>query len=237
MLILVSASILAGCAASPEPKVGFCTLVQEVAEYRSKRVRVEGVYVPNVPHRGYMKDAGSPGKLLPAAFPDGRGLETFFGDAYSGGGITTRMKVDVTVLVNERNGGVVLEMIQVHEYSDVSISRPPETAMRLVSLAGPISELPVVVRDGCVSSDPHGMSLVDCSQHDRSMPIFLVDDLTAVDGGALHLKSKIAFSETRQFLPVVLCGCLTVATTGDRWIDVEAYRVGSERVPMDSACD
>lgn len=112
-----------------------------------------------------------------------------------------------------------------------------ETAASLSSLPGPISDFPVIVRDGCIASDPHGMSLVACSQYDLNASIFLDDELAAVDGGALYTKSRIAFSQTRQYLPVVLCGRLTIGGSGDRWVVVESYRIDGERVPADSVCD
>src|SRR5690606_27151948 len=85
-----------------------------------------------------------------------------------------------------------------------------ETTTGLSSLHGPISDFPVIVRDGCIASDPHGMSLVACSRHELSVPMFLDDELAAVDGGALYVRSRRTFSQTRQYLPVVLCGRVTI---------------------------
>lgn len=92
-------------------------------------VRIRAVFVPNSPHRPYFTDPDCPSVVVRAAFPDRSRLEDFFDAAYSGGGIANRLEVDVTVSGNSHSYGagqaLVLRIEQVHEFTDVSVIRPP----------------------------------------------------------------------------------------------------------------
>ena len=96
-----------------------------------ERVRIRAVFVPDARHGAYFTDPECPGVVVPVAFPDRSKQEDFFDAAFSGGGATTKLKVDATVIVEfVVEGGVqnvILRIERVHKFTDVSVIRPPKS--------------------------------------------------------------------------------------------------------------
>ena len=97
----------------------------------SERVRIRAVFVPDARHGAYFTAPECPGVVVPVAFPDRSKQEDFFDAAYSGGGATTKLEVDATVIVESAIEGdvqsVSLRIESVHEFADVSVIRPPRS--------------------------------------------------------------------------------------------------------------
>lgn len=118
------------CRTAADPVASICSIVEGARALLPRgRVRIQAVFVPDARHGAYFTDPRCPDVVVPATFPDRRKLGEFFDAAYSGGGATTKLKVDATVTSGpaaEGDGqGMVLTIEQIHAFSDISVIRPP----------------------------------------------------------------------------------------------------------------
>lgn len=126
-LLLLMAACVSG-AGVPMSICDFTGVANELSS--SERVRIRAVFVPDARHGAYFTAPECPAVVVPVAFPDRSNQEDFFDAAYSGGGATTKLKVDATVIVESVVEGdvqsVVLKIERVHDFTDVSVIRPPK---------------------------------------------------------------------------------------------------------------
>lgn len=129
-LLIYCVLLIAACGSGAVVSDSICRLAEsEESHVPAEGVRITAVFVPNSPHRPYFTDPDCPSVIVRATFPDRSRFEDFFDSAYAGGGLANRLEVDVTVTADLQSDGtgrgLVLKIEQVHEFTDVSVTRPP----------------------------------------------------------------------------------------------------------------
>jgi len=127
---IVGSTLVVACSFGSGESAPFCDVVDELRNLApSGEMRITAEFVPNTPHGAFLTDPACRSSIVRVAFPDRSRLKAFFDEAYSGGGITTRIWVDATIraepaTVGEAQG-LNLVIDSVHGFRDVSVIRPP----------------------------------------------------------------------------------------------------------------